>query len=199
MLASQGKLAAFWNAASLSSSKRVARSLSTEITAIVSSTVPSALNRGFVALCGISHESYRKYHEVRRGQPFGPSRFQPVHRPVLRQARRDPARLQQNFFQFAEASDCKFICALGGVYLANRDIYHDGWIAATTPPAPPWLMRTAKLPEDVVNGYKRELYNVAEDYSESNNLAGKMPDKLREHSRPDLVTLGAGVLSVLNS
>ena len=29
----------------------------------------------------------------------------------------------------------------------NRAIYHDGWIAATTPPAPPWLMGTAKLPE----------------------------------------------------
>lgn len=32
----------------------------------------------------------------------------------------------------------------------NRAIYHDGWIACTTPPAPPWLMGTAKMP-DVVN------------------------------------------------
>jgi arylsulfatase len=63
---------------------------------------------------------------------------------------------------------------------ANRAIYHDGWIAATTPPAPPWLLGTAKLPEDVVNGYDWELYNIAEDYSESNDLAAKMPDKLRE-------------------
>jgi arylsulfatase A-like enzyme len=63
---------------------------------------------------------------------------------------------------------------------ANRAIYHDGWIAATTPPAPPWLLGTTKLPEDVVNGYKWELYNIAEDYSESNDLAAKMPDKLRE-------------------
>jgi arylsulfatase A-like enzyme len=63
---------------------------------------------------------------------------------------------------------------------ANRAIYHDGWIAATTPPAPPWLLGTAKLPEDVVNGYKWELYNIADDYSESNDLAAKMPDKLRE-------------------
>jgi arylsulfatase len=61
----------------------------------------------------------------------------------------------------------------------NRAIYHDGWIAATTPPAPPWLMGTVKLPE-VVNGYKWELYNIAEDYSESNDLAAKNPDKLRE-------------------
>ena len=30
----------------------------------------------------------------------------------------------------------------------NRAIYHDGWIAGTTPPAPPWLLGLAKLPED---------------------------------------------------
>jgi arylsulfatase len=63
---------------------------------------------------------------------------------------------------------------------ANRAIYHDGWIGATTPPAPPWLLGTAKLPEDVVNGYKWELYNIAEDYSENNDLAAARPDKLRE-------------------
>jgi arylsulfatase A-like enzyme len=61
----------------------------------------------------------------------------------------------------------------------NRAIYHDGWIAATPPPQPPWLMGTAKMPE-VLNGYKWELYNIAEDYSENNNLAAKFPDKLKE-------------------
>jgi arylsulfatase len=61
----------------------------------------------------------------------------------------------------------------------NRAIYHDGWIATTTPPAPPWVMGTAKMP-DVVNGYNWELYNITEDYSENNDLAAKMPDKLKE-------------------
>jgi Sulfatase len=61
----------------------------------------------------------------------------------------------------------------------NRAIYHDGWIAATTPPVPPWLLGTVKMP-DVVNGYKWELYTVAKDYSEYNDLAARMPDKLRE-------------------
>jgi arylsulfatase A-like enzyme len=61
----------------------------------------------------------------------------------------------------------------------NRAIYHDGWIAATTPPAPPWLMGLAKMP-GVINGYKWELYNIAEDYSEANDLGARMPDKLRE-------------------
>jgi arylsulfatase A-like enzyme len=63
---------------------------------------------------------------------------------------------------------------------ANRAIYHDGWIAATTPPVPPWLLGTAKLPDDVVNGYRWELYNIADDYSENDDLAAKMPNKLRE-------------------
>ncbi|MGO9019605.1 MAG: arylsulfatase [Syntrophobacteraceae bacterium] len=63
--------------------------------------------------------------------------------------------------------------------LGNRAIYHDGWMASTTPPAPPWLMGKAKMP-DVLNGYKWELYNIAEDYSQHNDLAAKMPDKLRE-------------------
>jgi arylsulfatase len=61
----------------------------------------------------------------------------------------------------------------------NRAIYHDGWVAATPPPEPPWLMGTAKMPE-VVNGYKWELYNIADDFSQNNDLAAKNPDKLRE-------------------
>jgi arylsulfatase A-like enzyme len=62
----------------------------------------------------------------------------------------------------------------------DRAIYHDGWIAATTPPAGPWEIGLFKIPIDVINGYRWELYNIAEDYSEYNDLAAKMPDKLRE-------------------
>jgi arylsulfatase len=61
---------------------------------------------------------------------------------------------------------------------ANRGIYHDGWYAATTPPAPPWLLGTAKLPD--VSEYKWELYNITEDFSQNNDLAAKYPDKLKE-------------------
>ncbi|QWW69879.1 arylsulfatase [Rhizobium sp. WYJ-E13] len=61
----------------------------------------------------------------------------------------------------------------------NRAIYHDGWIASTTPPAAPWLMGLGKMP-DVVNGYKWELYNLNDDYSQANDLAATSPDKLRE-------------------
>ena len=40
-------------------------------------------------------------------------------------------------------------------------------------------MGLGKLP-DVVNGYNWELYNIADDYSQDDDLAAKMPDKLRE-------------------
>jgi hypothetical protein len=63
--------------------------------------------------------------------------------------------------------------------VGNRAIYHDGWIAATTPPSPPWLMGTGKMP-DIANGYKWELYHITEDYSEYNDLAAGNPDKLKE-------------------
>src|SRR5262245_10998647 len=70
---------------------------------------------------------------------------------------------------------------------ANRGLYHDGWYACTTPPVPPWLLGTAKLPEDVVNGYKWELYNLKEDFSQNNDVAAKMPDKLREMKETFLI------------
>ncbi|MCI0366128.1 MAG: arylsulfatase [Phycisphaerales bacterium] len=63
--------------------------------------------------------------------------------------------------------------------LGNRGMYDNGWYACTTPPQPPWSLGLAKMP-DVVNGYKWELYNIAEDFSQNNDLAAKMPDKLRE-------------------
>jgi len=62
--------------------------------------------------------------------------------------------------------------------VGNRAIYHDGWIASTTPPAPPWLLATGKMPD--VNRYSWELYHIAGDYSQYNDLAAKMPDKLKE-------------------
>ena len=63
--------------------------------------------------------------------------------------------------------------------LGNRAIYHDGWVAATTPVTIPWELST-KPPPDVITGYKWELYNIKEDFTEANDLAAKMPDKLKE-------------------
>ena len=62
--------------------------------------------------------------------------------------------------------------------VGNRAIYHDGWVAATTPPSPPWELGTGTMPP--LDEYKWELYNIAEDFSEYNDLAAKNPDKLKE-------------------
>ena len=61
---------------------------------------------------------------------------------------------------------------------ANRGIYHDGWYACTTPPEAVWLLGAKPLPP--VNEYKWELYNIADDYSQANDLAAKNPGKLKE-------------------
>ncbi|HBK05057.1 MAG TPA: arylsulfatase, partial [Acetobacteraceae bacterium] len=61
----------------------------------------------------------------------------------------------------------------------NRAIYHDGWVAATTPATLPWELSTAAAP-DVITGYNWELYNVKDDPTESDDLAARMPDKLKE-------------------
>jgi arylsulfatase len=58
----------------------------------------------------------------------------------------------------------------------NRAIYHDGWVAATRHSIP-WLM-VPKLPAFTEDRW--ELYNVAEDFSEANDLAAQNPQKLKE-------------------
>ena len=64
---------------------------------------------------------------------------------------------------------------------ANRAIYSDGWVAATTPPIPPWVSVADAV--DPIEGYDWELYNIAEDFSQSQNLVKTHPDKLRELQR----------------
>jgi len=63
--------------------------------------------------------------------------------------------------------------------LGNRAIYQDGWVAATTPATLPWELST-KSPPDVITGYNWELYNVQDDPTQFNDLAAKMPDKLKQ-------------------
>jgi arylsulfatase A-like enzyme len=64
---------------------------------------------------------------------------------------------------------------------ANRAIYNDGWVATTTPTTPPWVSVAEAV--DPIEGYNWELYNVAEDFSQSQNLAKPNPEKLRELQR----------------
>jgi arylsulfatase len=61
--------------------------------------------------------------------------------------------------------------------VGNRGIYHDGWMACTTPLRLPWVtVGAAPSPDD----FKWELYHVAEDFSQANDLAAKNPEKLKE-------------------
>jgi arylsulfatase A-like enzyme len=62
--------------------------------------------------------------------------------------------------------------------ISNRGIYHEDWFACTTPPVPPWALG-APMPDDV-NTYKWELYHLHEDFSQANDVAEKMPDKLKQ-------------------
>jgi len=61
--------------------------------------------------------------------------------------------------------------------VANRGIYHDGWYANTVPPHGPWILNA---PMPAPNQYQWELYNLTEDYSQANDLAAKLPDKLKQ-------------------
>lgn len=58
----------------------------------------------------------------------------------------------------------------------NRAIYHDGWVAATRHSIP-WVLG-AKLPALAEDTW--ELYHVAEDFSQADDLASKNPEKLKE-------------------
>jgi arylsulfatase len=57
----------------------------------------------------------------------------------------------------------------------NRAIYHDGWVAAARHSIPWLLTENPPLEQD-----KWELYNVAEDFSQANDLAAQNPAKLKE-------------------
>jgi hypothetical protein len=62
----------------------------------------------------------------------------------------------------------------------NRGIYHKGWTAVTKH-GTPWVLvgrKTVPLDDDVW-----ELYDTSKDWSQANNLAKQMPEKLRELQR----------------
>ena len=63
--------------------------------------------------------------------------------------------------------------------ISMHAIYHDGWVAATTPVNPPWELGSAAM-KDPATGFKWELYNITKDWTENNNLAASNPQKLKE-------------------
>ena len=69
--------------------------------------------------------------------------------------------------------------------MGSRGIYHDGWFAGAFGPRAPWL---PGLPKGVLGPKGEllwnpdkdpwELYNLDEDWTQANDLAAKMPEKL---------------------
>ena len=65
--------------------------------------------------------------------------------------------------------------------MGSRAIYHDGWMACAFGPRVPWLpglppgIREWTPDKDVW-----ELYNLEEDWSQANDLASRMPEKLAQ-------------------
>ena len=62
----------------------------------------------------------------------------------------------------------------------NRGIYHKGWTAVTRH-STPWLLMGEKVPAFDDDNW--ELYDTSKDWSQANNLAAQMPDKLKELQR----------------
>lgn len=61
--------------------------------------------------------------------------------------------------------------------MTNRGIYHNGWLACSRYGVP-W--ETSGKTVDGLKNAKWELYNIAEDFSQTDDLATKHPDKLKE-------------------
>jgi arylsulfatase A-like enzyme len=62
----------------------------------------------------------------------------------------------------------------------SRAIYHDGWIASAPPVQAPWDLTLEKRPTDVMNGFHWQLYDLTKDWTQADDLAKQMPDKLRD-------------------
>jgi arylsulfatase len=61
--------------------------------------------------------------------------------------------------------------------LCNRGIYHKGWTAVTRHGVPPWVVTG---PQPPLNDDVWELYDTNKDWSQANNLAKQMPEKVAE-------------------
>jgi arylsulfatase len=86
--------------------------------------------------------------------------------------------------------------------MASRAIYHDGWMASAFGPRTPWL---PGLPEGIdewtPDDDTWELYNLDEDWSQNNDLAAQMPEKVAqmkeifaiEAAKNEVLPIGGGL------
>jgi arylsulfatase len=65
--------------------------------------------------------------------------------------------------------------------MGSRSIYHDGWMASAFGPRIPWVPGSPPgLAEWRPDKDTWELYNLEEDWSQANDLAAQMPEKLAQ-------------------
>jgi hypothetical protein len=65
--------------------------------------------------------------------------------------------------------------------MGSRAIYHDGWMASAIGPRLPWVQGTPPgITEWTPDNDVWELYNLEEDWTQANDLAAKMPEKLAQ-------------------
>ena len=62
----------------------------------------------------------------------------------------------------------------------SRGIYQDDWMASAPPVVDPWALSLKPPPTDVMNGFPWQLYDLHMDWTQANDLAARMPDKLRD-------------------
>lgn len=86
--------------------------------------------------------------------------------------------------------------------MGSRSIYHDGWMASAFGPRTPWLPGLPPgIHEWTPDADTWELYNLEEDWSQANDLAAKMPEKvaqlkdifLVEATKNNVLPIGGGL------
>ena len=91
--------------------------------------------------------------------------------------------------------------------IGSRAIYHDGWVACAFGPRTPWIPGMPPgMKEWTPDKDTWELYNLEEDWSEANDLAAKMPEKVAqmkemfsiEAARNSVYPIGGGLLALFN-
>ena len=90
--------------------------------------------------------------------------------------------------------------------MGSRGIYHAGWFAGTRGPRIPWLATTPGIATWTPDKDQWELYNLNEDFSQANDLAEKMPEKLQamkdlflvEAAKNKDLPIGGGLYAMFN-
>jgi arylsulfatase len=63
--------------------------------------------------------------------------------------------------------------------MGDHAIYHEGWIASTKVIRPPWVV-SGPVNQDPFNNVTWELFDLTRDWTQSENVAAKHPDKVKE-------------------